>query len=78
MCICNLDPSYFLCGGHKRRVSVIWIFRITSSAEVTNDVYSQYGSFVSPPLRRLWILRGEDLHRMLDRCQRVMKLRSQA
>ena len=37
------------CGGHKRCVSAIWILRITSSAEVTNDVYPQYGSFVSPP-----------------------------
>ena len=26
------------CGGHKRRISAKWIFRITSSAEVTNDV----------------------------------------
>ena len=40
------------CGGHKRCVFAIWILRITSSAEVTNDVYPQYGSFVSPPLRR--------------------------
>ena len=50
MCIRNMDPSYhLLCRGHKRCVSAIWILRITSSAEVTNDVYPQYGSFVSPP-----------------------------
>ena len=36
-------------GGHKRRVFAIWILRIITSAEVTNDVYPQYGSFVSPP-----------------------------
>ena len=48
--ICEMDPSYhLLCGGYKRCVSAIWILRITSSAEVTNDVYPQYGSFVSPP-----------------------------